>query len=148
MYGRVGIGVDGGAVSGAIEGDDDDCKYHVSWTSTPICEGTGGVEFMVTAIKQTDGTPVTGGGMYMMEAFTTTPPDAGTVPGCDDGSLHPSPTTDAAMTETAAGTGIYKVNMQFDKPGQWTIRFHFHEECADILPDSPHGHAAFFVTVP
>jgi hypothetical protein len=148
MYGRVGIGVDGGAVAGAIEGDDDDCKYHVSWTSTPICEGSGGVEFTVTAVKQTDGTPVTGGGMYMMEAFTTTPADAGTTPGCDDASLHPSPTTDASMTETAAGTGVYKVNMVFDTKGQWTIRFHFHEECADILPTSPHGHAAFFVTVP
>ena len=116
MYGRVGIGVDGGAVAGAIEGDDDDCKYHVSWTSTPICEGSGGVEFTVTAIKQTDGTPVTGG-MYMMEAFTTTPADAGTVPGCDDSSLHPSPTTDASMTETAAGTGVYKVNMVVRQAG-------------------------------
>jgi hypothetical protein len=36
----------------------------------------------------------------------------------------------------------------FDAPGEWTIRFHFFEQCADVLPSSPHGHAAFFVNVP
>jgi hypothetical protein len=136
-----------GATMWGMKGDDDDCKYHVSWTSTPICEGTGGVEFTVTAVKQTDNSPVTGG-MYIMEAFTTTPGDASAPSFCDNASTHPSPTLGAAMKETAPGTGVYKVNMVFDAKGQWTIRFHFHEECADVLSDSPHGHAAFYLTVP
>ena len=140
-----------GATMWGMKGDDDDCKYHVSWTSTPICEtpdgGTNGVEFTVTAVKQTDGTPVTGG-MYMMEAFTTSPGDASDPNYCDNTSTHPSPTTNSPMTETTPGSGVYTVKMQFDQPGQWTIRFHFHEECADVLSSSPHGHAAFYVTVP
>ncbi|HLK40925.1 MAG TPA: hypothetical protein VKU41_29430 [Polyangiaceae bacterium] len=140
-----------GSTMWGMKGDDDDCKYHVTWTSTSICEtpdgGTNGVEFTVTAVKQTDGSPVTGG-MYMMEAFTTSPGDAGDPNYCDNTSMHPSPTTNTAMTETSPGTGVYKVNMVFDKAGQWTIRFHFHEECADVLGTSPHGHAAFYLTVP
>ena len=141
-------GCDYGATMYGMSGSDDDCKYSVSWTSSPICEGTGGVEFTVTAKKLTDNSPVTGGGMFMMEAFTTTPGDASAADYCDNGSLHPSPTDSARMTETTPGSGVYMVNMQFDMPGAWTIRFHFHHNCADVLDDSPHGHAAFHLTVP
>jgi hypothetical protein len=28
------------------------------------------------------------------------------------------------------------------------VRFHFYEDCLDLLPDSPHGHAAYFIDVP
>lgn len=138
---------DYGATLFGTSGYDDDCKYDVSWTSTPLCEGTGGVEFTVTAKDATDGSPVTGGS-YKMEAFTTTPGDPSSPSYCDNQSLHPSPTDEAAMTETPAGSGIYKVKMVFDAAGKWTIRFHFHENCADVLDDSPHGHAAFFVNIP
>ena len=36
----------------------------------------------------------------------------------------------------------------FDMPGDWTVRFHFFENCDDAPADSPHGHAAFLVYVP
>ena len=44
--------------------------------------------------------------------------------------------------------GIYQGTVVFNGPGEWTVRFHIHEECADLLPDSPHGHAAFHIDVP
>jgi hypothetical protein len=36
----------------------------------------------------------------------------------------------------------------FDQPGKWVVRFHFFENCDDLVEDSPHGHAAFYVQVP
>jgi hypothetical protein len=45
--------------------------------------------------------------------------------------------------------GWYEVGpINFPDPGMWSVRFHFNENCNDELPDSPHGHAAFWVTVP
>jgi hypothetical protein len=50
---------------------------------------------------------------------------------------------------TEAAGGKYTVGpIKFDAPGNWTVRFHFYEECSDVPEDSPHGHAAFFVHVP
>ena len=50
-------------------------------------------------------------------------------------------------TESAGGK--YSVGpIKFDAPGDWTVRFHFYENCNDAPEDSPHGHAAFFVHVP
>ena len=66
---------------------------------------------------------------------------------CDDQSTHPSPQANN-LIETPAGSGTYVGNVVFDQAGPWSIRFHIHEECADILDDSPHGHAAFRLTVP
>ena len=49
--------------------------------------------------------------------------------------------------ETSPGT--YKIGpIVFDRPGGWVVRFHFFGSCDDYLDTSPHGHAAFFVTVP
>ncbi len=139
-----------------MEGDDDDCKYHVSWTSTPICEGAGGVIFTVTVINLTDNSPVAdvpcstcgplGGPGYgiIVEPFIPTVADAA----CDDMSTHPSPSDGAFLVETAAGSGVYVGPVVFDAPGDWTLRFHVHEECSDLLDDSPHGHAAFHINVP
>ena len=113
------------------QGDDDDCKYHVSWTSTPICEGSGGVLFTVTATKKADGTPLTGAYPYV-EAFL------------NDKHLSPD-----AGNYVEKGNGVYDVGpIVFDQPGRWTVRFHFYGNCQDISDDSPHGHAAFFVDVP
>jgi hypothetical protein len=59
---------------------------------------------------------------------------------------HPAPNTDQKSTEGPDGT--YRVGpIRFDGKGQWTVRFHFHEDCDDS-ETSPHGHAAFFVSVP
>jgi hypothetical protein len=112
------------------EGDDDDCKYHVSWTSTPVRENTG-VTFTVTVTKLADNTPATGAKTRAEIFLTDTHPAA------------PPP----APTDSPAGT--YKVGpIKFDAPGDWTVRFHFYENCDDAPGDSPHGHAAFFVRVP
>jgi hypothetical protein len=144
-------GCDYGDTMYGHEADDDDCKYHITWTSTPICEGTPGSQFVVTATykSRTDDAgaplPLTGANP-MTEVFTTTPVDAGGVPYCDDMSTHPGPTSGNHMVEGPPGT--YTANVVFDQPGQWTLRFHFNEECADIADDSPHGHAAFHITVP
>jgi len=123
------------------EGDDDDCKYHVKWSSTPICEGSAGVEFTVVATVLGTSTPVTGAHVHP-EVFTTTPGDAS----CDDMSSHESPSTFEILGEAPPGT--YTGRIIFDKPGQWTVRFHLFENCADVVPNSPHGHAAFHLTVP
>ena len=51
---------DYGATMYGTEGDDDDCKYHVSYETTPLCENDG-VYLIVTAHYLTrDGTPLTG----------------------------------------------------------------------------------------
>ena len=120
------------------QGSDDDCKYDVKWSSTDICEGSGGngVYFTVSATKRVDGTPLTGAAPYI-EA----------VQGCQYPVANPAP---PAMTETSEGPpGTYKIGpIIFNRPGVWVVRFHFYGNCADVLPTSPHGHAAFFVNVP
>jgi hypothetical protein len=125
---------DYGATMYGNSGSDDDCKYDVSWTSTPLCENTP-VYFTVTASHRTDHTPLTGANCR---------PDI--VLGC----THPipnSPTPADPSPETSPG--VYTVGpVAFDKPGRWVVRFHFNETCLDIVPESPHGHAAFYVDVP
>ena len=112
------------------EGDDDDCKYHVKWTATAI-RAHGNVSFDVTLTKLADMTPATGAGVRAEIFLTDTHPAA------------PPP----AATESAGGK--YAVGpINFDAAGDWTVRFHFYENCNDAPEDSPHGHAAFFVHVP
>lgn len=135
------------------EGDDDDCKYHVTWTSTPICEGSPGAQFVVTATSKTrfDSAgaplPLTGANPET-EVFTTSPGDWDASSYCDDngGALGPANPHHDHLIEGPPGT--YTGNVAFNMPGQWTVRFHFNEECYDTLPDSPHGHAAFHITAP
>jgi len=135
-----GTGDDGGGDNGATsdfgatlynhEGDDDDCKYHVTWTSTEVKEGAG-VTFDVTAIRRADGKPALGANVQI-EVFM---------------GNHPTPTVDIPTKEL--GGGKYQVGpVVFDTPGRWTVRFHFYETCSDAPEDSPHGHAAFFIQVP
>jgi hypothetical protein len=129
----------GGAMTSAYgptlfngSGDDDDCKYHVSWTSTPIGENRD-VTFTVTATTLTDDKPLGADANPLVEAYLS--------------STHHAPNTDQVATETAPGT--YTIGpIRFDASGQWTVRFHFYEDCSDIAADSPHGHAAFYVQVP
>jgi len=112
-------------------GSDDDCKYDVSWKSTPVCVGVP-VTFTVSATKRVDQMPLTGAAPQW---------DVGL--DCD----HVSPTVATAGTETSAGTYTLPP-VVFDKPGKWVVRFHFYGMCEDLLPDSPHGHAAFWLQVP
>lgn len=113
------------------EGDSDECKYHVSWSSSPICQGED-VTFMVTATHMDGGGPLTESHPEL-EIFLD--------------ETHPAPNTGAEATETSPGN--YTIGpVQFDASGRWTVRFHFNDECSDIPEDSPHGHVAFYVDVP
>ncbi len=134
---------DWGATMYGQEADDDDCKYHVKWTAGALCQGAGGVPFTVSVTLKGGSTPVTSMLTGLItEVFIPTDPAAA----CDNKSTHPSPTV-TTLTETTAGAGVYTGNIVFDRAGQWTVRFHFHDDCTDS-PDSPHGHAAFRVTLP
>jgi len=113
------------------EADDDDCKYHVSFTQTPVQENAN-VTFTVTAVYLTNGQPATGANT-LTEVYLN--------------DTHPAPNSGTATTETSPG--VYSIGpIVFDEPGQWTVRFHLHENCQDATDDSPHGHAAFFISVP
>jgi len=131
--------------------NDDDCKYFVGWHSTPI-SADAGVTFWVSAQLATNGAPLTG----LASAL-----DAGTgviyleAAGDPDGGIfgHVSPTiggVGVSIQESPPHSGVYQIGpaVFFDKSGLWYIRFHFNENCDDVLPDSPHGHAAFYVNVP
>jgi hypothetical protein len=132
------------------ESDDDDCKYHVKWSSTPICQGTPGVIFTVTLTNKIDGSKATGANPGA-EVFTTSPGDWDSASFCDTNGTPSVPPAGVSSTgywplaEGAAGT--YSGHVVFTQSGQWTVRFHFHHDCIDG-PDSPHGHAAYHITVP
>jgi hypothetical protein len=122
---------DYGATMYNAEANDDDCKYHVSFTATPIQENLG-VTFTVTATYLSNGMPATGANTLTETYLNDT---------------HPAPNSGTQTTEQPGG--IYQIGpVVFDAPGQWTVRFHLHEECQDATDDSPHGHAAFFIAVP
>jgi len=134
-------GVDGayGSTMYGTEGDDDDCKYHLSYTASPICENNG-TYFVVTASYLTrNGAPLTGASAFAELCLSDT---------------HPAPAIDARPISgdqqvVEGPPGTYTIGpVQFDAPGVWTVRFHFNEFCCDTAPESPHGHAAFHVTVP
>jgi hypothetical protein len=112
-------------------GSDDDCKYDLSWTSTPTCLNQP-VYFTVKATRRGDGSTLEGAN-----------PRPDVVLGC----THPIASHPADPSpETAPGT--YLVGpIVFDQPGRWVFRLHFYETCIDLVPDSPHGHVAFFIDV-
>jgi hypothetical protein len=121
------------------EGDDDDCKYHVSYEVSPLCENNG-TYFVVKASYLTrNGAPLTGASTLAEICLNDT---------------HPGPNLDerppVGQQQVVEGPpGTYTVGpVQFDAPGKWTVRFHFNEFCCDVADSSPHGHAAFFVNVP
>lgn len=112
------------------EGDDDQCKYRVKWTSTPVTVGAD-VTLAVAATNRNDSSPVAGAKPYA-EIFL------------DD--THPGPNTPVQTTEISPGN--YTIGpVRFDAPGNWNVRFHFSADCVDG-DESPHGHVAFFVKVP
>jgi hypothetical protein len=127
---------DYGATMFGVAGFDDDCKYKVAWSSTPICDGND-VTFTVTASKTVGGDALTGAKPYI-EYYKI---EAG-------GQLHFS-SVQPIQAPTEKPGGIYDIGpLAFDEAGQWTIRFHFNEDCCDDPANSPHGHAAFFIDVP
>jgi hypothetical protein len=120
-----------GATMYGAAGDDDDCKYYVSWTSTPIQENAD-TYFTVTALRLEDMQPVHCAGIRADTSLSIT---------------HGVPAPPNPAPEIAPG--VYKVGpIRFDAKGIWTERFHLFEECDDGPDDSPHGHAAFYINVP
>jgi hypothetical protein len=118
-------------------GNDDDCKYYLSWISTPIVEKAD-TYFTLTALRLQDSQPATCAGV-VPDVFLD-PPGGGFSTHGVPPPPHPSP---------EIMPGVYKVGpIRFDQAGTWTVRFHLFEECSDSRADSPHGHAAFFVNVP
>jgi hypothetical protein len=113
------------------ESDDDDCKYHVSFTATPIRVNQN-VTFVVTV------TDLAGAkGPVTMAAAN--------LQGTLDNSVAIA-NTDPKTTESPPGT--YTITpVKFPKSGQWVITYHLFESCMD-LEDSPHGHASFYIDVP
>jgi hypothetical protein len=132
-------GPDYGATMYGREGDDDDCKYHVTYTTSPICRNDG-TYFVVTAEYLTrSGAPLTGACTFAELCLN----DSHAAPNVD----QRPPTGDQIVVEGPPGT--YTIGpILFDEPGDWTVRFHFNELCCDVLPGSPHGHAAFHIDVP
>jgi len=130
--------VDGGEPAPDIhyngESDDDDCKYHVVFTSTPVLKNQN-VTLNVTVTKLAENNAPATGAMVAIESFLTT--------------SHPLPNSDYKTTESPAGSGKYTLTpVRFDESGRWTLRFHFYESCEDIVEDSPHGHVTFYYDVP
>jgi hypothetical protein len=120
-----------GATLYGTSGDDDDCKYHVAYTVPPICENEG-VTFHATVTNTVDGKPTTGAYPYLEYTLD---------------ELPTASTVTQSYKETSPG--VYDVGpIVFDRPGKWTARFHFFEDCSDAPDDSPHGHVAFYIQVP
>jgi hypothetical protein len=123
--------IDYGETEYNSEGDDDDCKYHVKFTTTPVRQNTD-VSF-TTVVTNKAGGAATRNTPIALEVFLN--------------ETHPGPNTNQHSSETSPGT--YNVGpIRFDAAGRWTVRIHLHEECADEAADSPHGHVAFFIDVP
>jgi hypothetical protein len=137
--GDAGADEDGGAPEEAYpdplfnsDGYDDDCKYHVSYTSTEIRRNAD-VTFTVTITSLSPAAPATGAEPYEEITLNDT---------------HVSPSEPTAV-ETPAGSGIYKIGpVKFDRAGQWVVRFHMFGDCSDTPEDSPHAHVAFRIDVP
>jgi hypothetical protein len=132
--------IDAGADNGGFgdtmnnsAGNDDDCKYFVSFTTSGgICKGSG--VYFTTSLKDSIMMqPVPHATNVRPEVFNTT-------------TMAPVNTSTSMTSETAAG--VYKIGpITFPSSGGYTVRFHFFENCTDT-PSSPHGHAAFFINVP
>jgi hypothetical protein len=124
---------DFGATMFGTSGNDDDCKYAVSWSLSGggVCAGFD-TFFVVTLKDALMNKPVAGATGVRPEVFNTA-------------SMAPVNTSKSTTTETSPG--VYKIGpINFPSAGNYTVRFHFFESCTDT-PTSPHGHAAFFVTV-
>jgi len=114
------------------DGNDDDCKYRVSFTVTTLLQNEDSI-FTVTLATRLDNTPVVNA-TPRIEAYLN--------------ETHPALYV-AQATPVELSSGTYTLGpVKFDASGRWTVRFHFFEQCSDLTPESPHGRVAFFVDVP
>jgi len=123
--------IDYGPTMYNAEADDDDCKYHLKFTNTAVRRNEN-VNFTVTATVKETGAAATSAKL-LAEVYLN--------------DTHPAPNTNQKTSEQSGGNYVVGP-IQFDAAGQWTVRFHLREDCSDEPPDSPHGHAAFFISVP
>jgi hypothetical protein len=122
------------------EGDDDDCKYHASWTSTPIRLNEN-VTFTLSAANKETSAPLDAlaDGKVPLTRLDVYEP-------CVPNRRGPTQNFNPQIAKTAPG--VFTVGpIKFDQPGRWVVRFHLYEQCVDS-DTSPHGHIAFFVDVP
>ena len=122
------------------EGNDDDCKYHASWISTPISLNQD-LTLTVTTSNLTTQQPLEAlaDGKRPLSRVEVYQP-------CNPTRRGPAQNAKAEFAETAPG--VYTGGpLRFDQAGRWVVRFHFYEQCFDG-EGSPHGHIAFFVDVP
>lgn len=127
--------------------NDDDCKYQVAWWSTPI-QFNQQVWFFVQNNYTADGTPLT------TNTLTGAPVAPNVIAEIEDdsGSGLPPPNAGSAVT-TEIQPGLFQIgpflmNSPSHLHGTWQVRFHFNENCINSWDSSPHGHAAFYFTVP
>ncbi|HEY4105357.1 MAG TPA: hypothetical protein VGM44_15775 [Polyangiaceae bacterium] len=123
------------------EGDDDDCKYHASWTSTPIRVNTDVTFTLTTSLIDDPSTPLAPltDGKTPLSALDVYEP-------CDP--THRTPTQNLMPKIAQTSPGVFSAGpIKFDQSGRWVVRFHLYEQCIDG-DVSPHGHIAFFVDVP
>lgn len=113
------------------ESDDDDCKYHVSFTATSVRQNQDATfKVAVTSLAGTKG-PVVGAEPHIEGTLNDAVAIANTNP-----------------TTTESPPGTYTIGpVKFPQAGLWVITYHLFETCAD-LTDSPHGHASFYIDVP
>jgi hypothetical protein len=124
-------------------GDDDDCKYHVTWSATPIQKNQP-FTLTITATNKTTGAP--------LETIAAQDPGKPALsriePFMPCEPSHLAPTSDYEAPVTQIGPGKFTVGpVVFDESGRWVIRYHFYEECFNNVT-TPHAHIAFFVEVP
>ncbi|MHB8419456.1 MAG: hypothetical protein ACYDCL_15380 [Myxococcales bacterium] len=142
-----------GPTNDNAEADDDDCKYRLGWWSTPIQYNAGGanatcdtgpcVTFFVSAKYALDGSPMTGDPSKGHD-------DNGIIAEIESNSGNglPPPNVNQAASKQI-GSGVFQIGpYALNEHGQWQVRFHLNEQCFDSWPSAPHGHAAFYFTVP
>jgi hypothetical protein len=118
------------------ESDDDDCKYHVKFTATPVLVNQN-VTFNVTVTKLAENNAPAANADVVIESYVA------------NNDLHVIPNSGQKATENPPNSGKYLVGpIRFDMSGRWVVRFHFYETCDDIFDDSPHGHVGFYYDVP
>ena len=125
-------------------GDDDECKYHMSWTSTPIQKNQP-FTVMVKATNLQTGAPLAN--LPDQEPGTVALSRIEPFVPCDPVHLPPTSTLEGQhVTET--GPGEFSVGpLVFDESARWEMRFHFYGDCFNNSA-TPHAHIAFFVDVP
>jgi hypothetical protein len=123
------------------DGNDDDCKYHASWTSTPIHLNEPVTFTLTTSLIDDPSTPLAplADGITPLQRLDVYEP-------CNATRLGPAQNLKPTIKQTAPG--VFTAGpILFDQAGTWVVRFHLYEQCLDT-DTSPHGHIAFFVNVP